>query len=127
MKYIKKYNESDNNEIDLDYIKMCFIDFEDSGIMDIQQIEDRICIIIELPENYSDITNGIEGSYSDCLEFLNYKVEMVMSIKTCLDKVKIEYDNLRHYIYFGTSDNNNNIDICGVTLTTHLSKYYHEI
>lgn len=111
MKHLKRIFES-TQELDTDYIEMCFVDFIDSGeIFDIikspnlEYDEDYIQFYFTKPRitGYGtgdkrfdmDIDNYINSSKA-CEEFY-------LNIKNALDKVKIEYPNVKISLGFETS------------------------
>jgi hypothetical protein len=108
MKHLKRIFES-TEELDTDYIEMCFVDFIDSGsIFDIikgpnsEYDEDYIQLWFETPfiSGYGsnrgiDIDNYI-SSLKRCEEFY-------LNIKNSLDKVKIKYPNIKTSLYDETS------------------------
>ena len=105
MKHLKRIFES-KEELDTDYIEMCFVDFIDSGsIFDIikgpnsEYDEDYIQLYFKKP-SISGYTRGdayIPGNM-DINNYINSSKtceEFYLNVKNSLDKVKIEYPNIK--------------------------------
>jgi hypothetical protein len=95
MKHIKKYNEE---EVDIDYIKDCFIDFQDDvkydyEIGDIDENEGYIiCIGIDVIPTPPEIDT--KYSISKLVEYSNSLNNFYLDLENSIDKVKLKYPNI---------------------------------
>lgn len=101
MKHLKRIFES-TEELDTDYIEMCFVDFIDQGCeIDIDTDEDGrkyICLLPNLPDieynGESWVNNNKSETINDVLKSSKQLYDFYKEINTCIKKVKIEYPNI---------------------------------
>jgi hypothetical protein len=89
MKHLKKFIESeDENEIDIDYIRNCFIDFTEST----DDYDDGV-IYIDLPrvKYESKWVFRKPSGIKDMILYANELKNLYEDIDVCIDKVKIRY------------------------------------
>ena len=85
MKYLNKFNENNNsNEIDLEYIDMCFVDFidEDRYKSTLFRGNDGVNIDIRIPEEYSIPYST--GSIDDLIKVVKWKEQEYLKVKDAL-------------------------------------------
>jgi hypothetical protein len=101
MKHLKRIFES-TEELDTDYIEMCFVDFIDQGCdIEIENDEDGrryIEFIIDLPgieiKNFTFINKNKRKTVDDVLKSSKELYDFYDEINTCIKKVKIKYPNI---------------------------------
>lgn len=96
MKHLKKYNES-KDDVDIEYIKDCFIEFKDNSKYEYEIEEDNhdtyligigINILPTLPEI------DMEHTISELVEFSNSLNNFYLDVENCVNKVKLKYPNI---------------------------------
>ena len=102
MKHLKRIFES-TEELDTDYIEMCFVDFIDQGCdIEVDTDEDGRKYIELLP-NLPGIEHSIEDGFKntnkrktldDILKCSKELYDFYDEINTCIKKVKIKYPNI---------------------------------
>jgi hypothetical protein len=103
MKHLKRIFES-TEELDTDYIEMCFVDFIDQGCdieIDIDQGDGRkyIEFMIDLPG--IEIKNGTfrntnkRKTVDDVLKSSKELYDFYEEINTCIKKVKLKYSDIK--------------------------------
>lgn len=98
MRHIKKYNEG-KEEVDINYIQDCFIEFQDDlkydyEIGDIDESEGFIiCIGIDVLPTPPEIDT--EYSISELVEYGNSLNNFYLDVENSIDKVKLKYPNIR--------------------------------
>lgn len=109
MRKLKRFNESNLYDvIDLEYIKNCFIDIIDNGfkVLITRDIDDSgneyvttctVQILIINLKFFREKKKDIESIIHD----FDKVTEMTKDIKVSIDKVKIEYPNIKVEIYMG--------------------------
>jgi len=121
MKHLKRIFES-TEELDTDYIEMCFVDFIDQGCeIEVDNFEGRKYIL--LMPNLPGIVHSIEDedgfrntnkrkTFDDILKCSKELYDFYDEINTCIKKVKIKYPNIE--VQFNIEregyDNNNPFD-----------------
>jgi len=120
MKHLKRIFES-TEELDTDYIEMCFVDFIDQGCDIEVDIDEDGRKYIELLPNLPGIVHSIEDGFKntnkrrtldDILKCSKELYDFYDEINTCIKKVKIKYPNIE--VQFNIEregyDNNNPFD-----------------
>lgn len=90
MRHLKKFIESEIDEMDVDYIRNCFIDFLDEEPMD----DDDGVIYINLPRVKYNGSRWVFRKPSDIKDMVLYADELknlYQDIDACIDKVNIRY------------------------------------
>ena len=92
---IKKFNESNSNGLDIQYLKFIFSEFLDEGAEgfnrdgDTDEIEDYYEIFIKEPMlKRTSMFDYYEENIKEVYEFLN-------NLKSCIDRVKDEYPDIK--------------------------------
>jgi thermostable 8-oxoguanine DNA glycosylase len=106
---LKRFNESLNNEIDIEYINNCFIDTIDNGFkvfidrdIDDEADEDlTTCIVTIWMSNLKSYRE--EKNIESIIVDFDKVSEMTKDIKVSIDKVKIEYPDINVNIYMEPS------------------------
>lgn len=101
MKHLKRIFES-TEELDTDYIEMCFVDFIDQGCdIEVDTDEDGRKYIELLPDlpgielkNGKFINNNKSETLDDVLKSSKELYDFYDAINTCIKKVKIKYPNI---------------------------------
>lgn len=109
MKYLRKF-ESNDDELDIDYIKECFVDYLDNhSIFTVDEFNDgRKCIDVSilLPDvkyynnNFIKISNSENYDLSDKIKEFEIYLNFYKEMEACIDKVKIQFP----YVEVGTSN-----------------------
>ena len=120
MKHLKRIFES-TEELDTEYIEMCFVDFIDQGGFTIKtgKISDGIIeLLLHLPgtEYKYDHRAGWGWSiktekpiiFGDCLKNIRELGEFYENINTSIEKIKIRYPNIEAYSYTKAEADGNN-------------------
>jgi hypothetical protein len=120
MKHLKRIFES-TEELDTDYIEMCFVDFIDQGCDIEVDIDEDGRKYIELLPNLPGIEHSIEDGFKntnkrktldDILKCSKELYDFYDEINTCIKKVKIKYPSIE--VEFNIEregyDNNNPFD-----------------
>ena len=111
MKRLRKFNESNNVEQKLEYIKSCFINLLEDNKDNTEQLSQDVNGIYEL--TFPTITGTkfafIESyPYDDFLDLMiknsEEATEILKEIQVCIKKVQIEYPQLRPKIFFMYND-----------------------
>jgi hypothetical protein len=101
MKHLKRIFES-TEELDTDYIEMCFVDFIDQGCdIEVENDEDGrryIDLMIDLPgieiRNGTSINNNKRETLDDVLKSSKELYDFYDEINICIKKVKLKYPNI---------------------------------
>ena len=97
MKHLKKYNES-KEEIDLDYIEDCFIEFKDNSKYEYElgDIDENDGYLISIGVNILPTPPLIGNQYSirELVEFGSALNNFYLDIENCFEKVKLKYPNI---------------------------------
>jgi len=98
MKHLKKFNESFVNYSQslLDYIKLVFIDFFENGSAESDWNNSVFWISIDLPEIEKIIPSSMK-IIADVEDFIIYSdkfKELLLDIKSCINKVKDEFEEI---------------------------------
>lgn len=104
MRYLKKF-ENNNNELDVEYIKDCFVEFLDNGAeVEVDELEDGrpyIEFVINLPGiKYKNekwkrkYKLGGKFNIEDKINYYNILVEHYKNIELCIEKAKINNENI---------------------------------
>lgn len=103
MKHLKRIFES-TEELDTDYIEMCFVDFIDQGCdieIDIDESDGKkyIEFLIDLPgieiKNSTFINKNKRKTVDDVLKSSKELYDFYDEINTCIKKVKLEYSDIK--------------------------------
>ncbi len=127
MKYLNKFNENNNsNEIDLEYIDMCFVDFidEDRYKSTLFRGNDGVNIDIRIPEEYSIPYST--GSIDDLIKVVKWKEQEYLKVKDALNKIKLQMPNLMYYIALVDHQNLESDAFMTIRLNYNIS-YFHTI
>lgn len=93
MKHLNKYNES-KEEFDIDYIKDCFIEFQDDPKYDFIIKENRDDIEIELDIHPSPIERDRKYSMDKLVKFGKSLSDFYLDVENSVDKVKLKYPSI---------------------------------
>ncbi len=93
MKHIKKYNES-KEEIDLEYIRDCFIEFIDDPKYEFIIKENRDDIEIELDIHPSPIERDVKYSINKLAKLGKSLSDFYLDVENSIDKVKLKYPGI---------------------------------
>lgn len=127
MKYLKKFNENNkSNEIDLEYIDMCFVNFIDENRYKstLYRGNDGVNIDIDIPDEYSIPYST--GNIDDSIKTVRWKEEEYLKVKDALNKVKLQMPNLMYYISFDDHERLESTAYMNIRLNYNTS-YYHTI
>lgn len=111
MKHLKKYNES-KDDVDIDYIQDCFIEFKDDPIYK-YELEDNEDYLISIGVDILPTPRKVESEYkiSELVEFSKKLYEFYLDIENCIDKVKLKYPNIKYFCEEGIyTEKNNNLN-----------------
>jgi len=102
MNYIRKYNESLEDEVDKEYVDMCFIDFVDDNGRYYSEFDNKYkCLDITIGFDVS-FEQGASKPFTFSIEMMKkynlYKLNIYEDIGVCLNKVKIEFPNYYYAI-----------------------------
>ena len=114
---LKRFNESIECEIDIEYVKNCFIDTIDNGFKvkitrDLDDFADydlKTCIVsisLTTLKFYRE-----EKSIENVIDEFDKVAEMTRDIKVSIDKIKIEYPNINIIIYMDHCQTTSSIEI----------------
>ena len=95
MKHLRKYNESNIEYIDYEYMNVIFANFIDKGAQSDYNAVKATEYMIEM-DSETPCNNNIDGY----LEYNKKVQEELLEIKSCIDKVKDEYPTIKvHFFY----------------------------
>lgn len=102
MKHLKRIFEN-TEDLDTDYIEMCFVDFIDKGCeVEVENAEDGrkyIDLMIDYPgveiKNGKFINNNKSNTIDDALKSSKEVYDFYDELNTCIKKVKLEYPNIK--------------------------------
>jgi hypothetical protein len=126
MKYLQNFKENKSNEIDLEYIDMCFVDFidEDRYKSTLYRGNDGVSISIGIPDEYSIPYST--GNIDDLITVVKWKEEEYLKVKDALNRIKLQIPNLMYYISFDDHENLESPAYMNIRLNYNKS-YYHTI
>jgi len=128
MKHLQKFNENieSNDDIDMEYIDICFVDFMDEGryMSTLYRGNNGVSIDILIPEEYSIPYST--GNINDLLKVVRWKEEEYLKVEDALNKIKIKMPNLKYNITFDDHENLESDAYMNIRLSYDTS-YYHTI
>ncbi len=128
MKHLQKFNENieSNDDIDMEYIDICFVDFMDEGryMSTLYRGNNGVSIDILIPEEYSIPYST--GNINDLLKVVRWKEEEYLKVEDALNKIKIKMPNLKYNITFDDHENLGSDAYMNIRLSYDTS-YYHTI
>jgi hypothetical protein len=106
MKYIKLFEDIDEDTIDKDYIEMCFVDFIDEGNFKFNfqaggAIErEKTCdITIDMVDSSTNYKWGPKNpSIGEFVKRAEMRSNLFNKIEESLSKIKIEYPTMKHKV-----------------------------
>lgn len=102
MRYLKLFEDIEQDIIDKDYIEMCFIEFIDEGKFRLYLGYDKKTCSITIDRE--SISNGKGGKISDFKEISKLNYELFDKIEECLPKVKLQYPHMQYKIFVNDWD-----------------------
>ena len=128
MKHLQKFNENkeSNDDIDMEYIDICFVDFMDEGRYKstLYSGNNGVNIDILIPEEYSIPYST--GNINDLLKVVRWKEEEYLKVEDALNKIKIKMPNLKYHITFDDHENLESDAYMNIRLSYNTS-YFHTI
>ena len=101
MKHLKRFNESTEEALDIDYIRQCFIDLIDNEEVEIEMGTKGILFIFKKEPELED--GDIEGY----VESRKNQIKFMDTIKSSIDKVLDEYPEYKYKYWISESGENN--------------------
>ena len=112
MRYLKLFENINQDVIDKDYIEMCFVDFIDEDNFSVYHSNDKqtYSITIDIEPSSNRDKRGTIHEFKERAK-LNY--EILDKIEDCLTKVKLQYPNIVYNVLdlSGADDQEIRIDL----------------
>jgi hypothetical protein len=104
MRYLNNFNESKEEDIDYEYVDICFVDFIDEERYNKQIYRDGSMIIdITIPDEYTRL--GSMNNIDSLLKINKWKENDYLKVKDSLNKIKLQMPFLYYYINFNDHEN----------------------